>query len=320
MGHDVFMVSRGGSYVDLLQEHGVTHISIQDFCKKWSFGFLSLAMQLVKTRPDIIHAHMMAAALLSFIISRILRIKLVTTMHNSFDGHSFLMKLGDRVVAVSIAEQKKLLSLGYSRKKLRMIHNGPIGTVRSILPNDGARSIPTPCVITLSGLHARKRVDCAIEAFAMVHNDYSAWSLVIVGEGPDEKNLKNLAITLGVADRVMFAGETLNPHILLQQASIFLALSDAEPFGLVVIEARAAGCAIIVTKVGGMPEIVDQGFAGMIVERGDTEAVAANMRRLMSDQMELAYWKMKAAKGVEKYSVNNMATSYINVYAELLNK
>ena len=318
LGHNVFVISRGGTYVQLLEQKGVAHNTIESFSKKWGFGLYSLFRKVLEIKPDIIHAHMMASAVLCYIVSRILRIKLITTMHNSFDPHSFLMKLGDRVVAVSSAEQDKLLSTGYCSRKVRLVYNGPIGTARSNLTNDLIDRIPKYSIMTLSGLHSRKRVDLAIRSFSRVHSDFEEWRLIVVGEGPDEGLLKTLTTDLGINSKVSFVGSALNPTALLEQASIFLALSDAEPFGLVVVEARAAGCAIIVTNVGGMPEIVDFGNAGQIVEKGDYEKVAYHLRQLMSDNAKLEYWQAASLRGVEAYTTRFMAHAYDAVYYELL--
>ncbi len=317
-GHEVSFASQGGTYVPLLEAHGVRHHVVeQSGAGAILKGLPSLVRLCRRTRPDVIHAHMMAAAVLGKAAALASGARLVTTMHNSFDGHSGLMRLGDRVVAVSKAERALLLARGFRPSRLRMVENGPIGSPRESLASDGPCTLPVPCVMTLSGLHGRKRVDDAIRAFAKVADQFPDWSLAVVGEGPDAAILRSLAVDLGIAERVTFAGSVLNPKALLQQADVFVNASEAEPFGLVLAEARAAGCAIVATRVGGMPDVLDDGRAGVLVPVRDPDALAAALRALMADPAELARWQASALDGADRFGTAAMARGYDKVYAEL---
>lgn len=314
-GHDVIYASDGGTYVALLEANGVRHIRVSQSSKRVLAGMASLFRLLRRERPQIVHAHMMAAAGMGYAATRALGGALVTSVHNSFDSHSGLMRLGDRVVAVSEAERRLLLARGYRADRLAMVHNGPLHSVREALLPDEAATVARPYAMTLSGLHGRKRVDDAIAAFAAAAADLPQWSLAIVGEGPDEAKLKLKAREMGMADRVIFTGRTLNPQPLLRGAAIFINMAEAEPFGLVVAEARAAGCAVVASRAGGMPEVVDEGRAGILVPVGDVGAAAAALRRLMTSPDELARWRAAAALGRDQFSVGAMADGYDVVYA-----
>lgn len=315
-GHDVVFASGGGTYVELLEHRGVRHALVQQTMKRSAVGMARLLGLVWHKEDTVVHAHMMGAAAMGYAITRLFGGALVTTVHNSFDSHSGLMRLGDRVVAVSRAERELLLARGYSAAKLDMVHNGPLGSARESLFPDGTLDVPQPYIMTLSGLHARKRVDDAISAFAALSGAFPEWRLVVVGEGPDEAGLRSHAVALGISDRVVFAGRTLNPARLLGRASIFACLSEAEPFGLVAAEARAAGCAVVVSDAGGLPEVVEDGRAGLVVPARDVAAATRAMAGLMGDPKELDRWRAAALEGVGRFSVTGMADGYERVYGD----
>lgn len=313
-GNDVMFASNGGTYVSLLNSNGVRHVCINQDMPSSIKGALRLFKLMRHERPNIVHAHMMAAAAMGFVATRLYKGALVTTVHNSFDRHSALMRLGDQIVAVSEAERKLLLERGYNKNKLNMVYNGPIGSIRESLDPDGVLEVPRPCIMTLSGLHKRKRVGDALFSFSLIEKDFPDWRFVVVGSGPDKDDLKLYTRQLGISEKVVFAGDSIMPKNLLQQASVFVALSEAEPFGLAVAEARAAGCAIIVSNVGGMPEVVENGLAGIIVGLGDTSAISNAFADLIKNPKNLNRWQIAASSNAAKFSVSRMTDGYEVVY------
>ena len=288
-GHRVAFVSSGGRYEDLLASHNVRLVSTSE-----SVGLLglsrsaaSLASAVRAFRPDIIHAHMMSSAVLGFLVAKNFGAPLITTMHNSFDGHSILMRLGDVVVAVSDAERNLLVSRGYPTTQVVTVLNGADGSPRESLAVGTAQVLAKPCVVTLSGLHERKAVNDTILAFADVLPDFPHWHLNIIGSGPDRQLLENMVIDLDLTRSIHFLGSFVAPRLLLEQASIFASSSLAEPFGLSIAEARAAGCAIVATDVGGVPEVLDHGTAGILTPASDPASMASAFRVLMGDEVEL---------------------------------
>ena len=108
-GHDVLFASGGGTFVEMLERHGVRHVMLpQDQRRPWTLmsSAFALARLCRAARPSVLHAHMMGSAVVGYAASKLTGVPLVTTVHNSFDRHSALMRLGDRVVAVSQAEKE----------------------------------------------------------------------------------------------------------------------------------------------------------------------------------------------------------------------
>jgi glycosyltransferase involved in cell wall biosynthesis len=317
-GHEVVVASAGGPYVTHLRSHHVRHADLPAITGR--INLMTSARRLVAEvrhfEPNVLHAHMVTSALQGVVAARIVGVPLVTTVHNSFDRYSTLMRVGSVVVAVSQAERALLLSRGYPGDRLVTVLNGPIGSPRASWASDVIGSLLRPSVMTLSGLHRRKAVNDVIDAFAAILPAFPQWHLNIVGDGPDREQLEGRVRTLGLTESVHVLGSTLNPGPLLRQSEIFASGSLAEPFGLAVAEARAAGCAVVATAVGGVPEVVDHGAAGLLSPPADPPAMAANLRRLMSSPTTLAAWRSRARAGSDRFSVRRMTADYLTVYQD----
>ena len=321
-GHEVIFASTRGSYDDLLRAHGVDVVDIPEAVSVRAAARSGWALWHAarRARPDVMHAHMMSSAVLAFGVAKLTGSTLVTTMHNSFDEHSSLMRLGKVVVAVSDAERRLLVSRGYPSAQVTTVLNGAGASPREELPLDDIGPVARPCVMTLSGLHKRKAVGDVIDAFARVLPDFGHWHLNIVGWGADRADLEARVAELGVGDSVHFMGSTMTPRPLLEAADIFATATLADPSPLTVSEARAAGCAIVATDVGGIPEILDHGRAGQLVPVHDPEAMATVLRALMGDEATLAEWRGRSEHGSEYFEVGRMAADYLEVYRTVLDR
>ena len=163
---------------------------------------------------------------------------------------------------------------------------------------DLADLAPTPaqvrdglCVGTVKGLAPAYGVDLLIRAFARVQQARepapaaSGVRLRLVGDGPQRFELQALATELGVAAHVDFVGAV--PHAQVQaelrQLDVFVAASRQESFGVAVLEASAAGVPVVVTRVGGLPEVVEAGVTGLVVEPENVPALAQAITQLLDD-------------------------------------
>lgn len=118
-------------------------------------------------------------------------------------------------------------------------------------------------VLAVGRLVAGKRFDLLIRAFAGIAAHRA--SLVIVGEGPERARLQRLIADLGLSDRVQMPGFCQNPGPFYQQAKCFVMSSQKESFGLVLVEALAAGLPVVATDCGGPREILDAGRHGVLL-------------------------------------------------------
>lgn len=320
MGHEVWLLSSGGAYDEVMRQHGVEVCLVPEPTSVLN-GLKSLAVHarvVRRVRPDVLHAHMMSSAIIGAVVAAFTRTTLVATMHNSFDRHSRLMAVARVVVAVSSAERDLLLTRGYRAENVDVVLNGTAGSPRAELAAEDLGPLKRPSVMTLSGLHGRKAVDDVIRAFALVAPDFPQWHLNVVGGGPDLEKLEKQVSDLGLKKSIHFLGSSLNPIPLLQESEIFVTASLAEPCGLNVIEARTAGCAIVGTRVGGIPEVLSGGKAGLLVPARDPEAMAGAIGELMGSVDTLEHWRRASREGAEYFSVSRMAQEYDEVYSRVV--
>lgn len=168
-------------------------------------------------------------------------------------------------------------------------------------------------ILMVSRIFQRKGVDILLQAFADLDTD---WELVIAGDGPFLETAKNLAAELGIA--VQFLGHVDKAQLpaLYQSARIFVLPSSHENFPVVLLEALAAGCAIISTSGSGCPEVV--GEAGILVEPGSPQALSRALAGLLADEQRLETLRHESLQRIEKFSWQNVAARYEAHYQRVL--
>jgi glycosyltransferase involved in cell wall biosynthesis len=322
-GHDVFFASAGGSYVDLVTQHGVAHLQLDQQWRRPAVliqALVRLRSIVDQVRPDIVHAHMMTGAMLAAVARTPSRFRLITTVHNEFQRSSILMGVGDRVIAVSAAVADHLRRRWLPDRKIRVVRNGPLGSPRR-RPSANGAATPTmarPAIMTLAGMYHRKGIGELITAFSRVGAEARNASLYIVGDGPDRGVFEAQARATPHADRIHFLGFCREPAPLLAQADVFVLASRKDPMPLVIAEAREAGCAIVATNVDGIPEGLDHGKAGILVPPCDPDALAAAIIGLLNNQSELSTWRERARSNLGWLHVERAALETMRVYEEAL--
>jgi glycosyltransferase involved in cell wall biosynthesis len=317
-GHIVGYTCSKGDYIELLEETGVEVYKVPEPHRSLP-QFLSAQYHLWKAirafRPDIIHVHMAAQSVLVQPY-RIFGYNTVTTVHNEFDRSVWLMGLAGRVVTVSKAGYEAMVKRGFSRKRVRFVLNGSVGSPR--LPqNFTPANLERPAIITVCGIHPRKGISDLVQAFKIIKSEFPAAHLYLVGEGPGLVEYQELAQNLGLSDSVHFMGYRNDPREFLASADVFILASHADPGPLVIAEARNAGCAIVATDVDGIPEMLDRGAAGILVPPKQPEAIARAVAGLLSDRSELEKYSGLAKKNSERFTIERVCRDMDEVYAEL---
>ncbi len=315
-GHEVYIISSGGGFVELLKNNGVTHITVDQ--KRKPFVILKALIKLQRVfkeiKPDIVHAHMMTAVILCRIIKFINKIHLVSTIHNEFQKSANLMGLADKVIAVSSGSKKSMIKRGIPSKKIYVVRNGTIGNLRQVEIKDTDLNLSRPSITTISGLYKRKGISCVIEAFILLKKQIPQAHLYIVGDGPDRLEFECQAKKSNVLNDIHFEGFQAQPQEYLLQTDLFVLASKSETFGLVLSEAREAGCAVIGSNVGGIPEVLENGKAGQLFDVDNHFELAEIMIETLSNQDKLMFWKKKASENTEWLSVQRVCTETIEVY------
>jgi len=185
--------------------------------------------------------------------------------------------------------------------------------LREYLTPDGS-----PVLVHVSNFRPVKRpVDC-VEIFARVLKKTKA-RLVMVGDGSERTNCIHRARCLGVADQCIFVGKQARIVDYLCASDILLLPSEQESFGLAALEAMACELPIIASRVGGLPEVVDDDETGFLSPVGDVDKMADDAVRLLTDKKLRRQMGRRARESaISRYSTDKIIPQYIEFYERII--
>jgi glycosyltransferase involved in cell wall biosynthesis len=319
-GHEVTIAAPDGDFVKLLREHGVRHLRLEPRGGVRPIG-AALALHAFIRRHDtqIVHAHMMAGAVIGRIACFGTDAKLVTTVHNSWQRHAVLMRLGHRVIAVSNAVRYEMIRRGIPALRITTVHNASDGNVRGdATAHQPPVTLEHPNVLTIAGMFERKGIVDLIECAVYLRERVANVRIYLAGDGPDRMAFELLARERGVDGVVVFLGFRADIPALLRQADVFVLASRAEPFGLVLSEARSAAVPIVATRVGGIPEALDDGRAGTLVPSSNPRALAAALAHMLLDDEHRETMRQGASSNAGNRHVARASRETVDVYRDTL--
>lgn len=172
-------------------------------------------------------------------------------------------------------------------------------------------------LIHVSNFRKIKNIPHVIDAFLKVREVMPA-KLLLVGDGPEKHRVMEQVKSSSYPDDVLFLGKQENVAELFSISDLKLLLSEKESFGLVLLEAMACGVPGIGTNIGGIPEVIEHGENGYIVELGDIDAVASYAIELLSDEEKLSQFRISAIEAVQtKFRSEAIIEQYEKLYERL---
>jgi N-acetyl-alpha-D-glucosaminyl L-malate synthase BshA len=266
---------------------------------------LFLANKIVEVakqeRLNILHAHYsvpfsMAIHIAQSVIGKD-KIKTITTLHGTdvtlFGEdekiayvNKYAVKKSDAVTAVCkfLAEEAKKV---FDLKKVDVIYNFVDVRKEPIKKSKELREIfakeNEKIIIHISNFREVKRIQDVLEIFKKIVKKIPS-KLLLVGDGPEQPLAQRLASKFQIIDRVHFMGVQNNVARLLSIADILLLPSEKEAFNLTALESMTCGVPVISTKIGGMPEMIENGKEGYLLEVGDVKNMAEKSILLLSDE------------------------------------
>ena len=238
------------------------------------------------------------------------------------------MKRGDRVIAVSEGTRQDIVrTYGLPESKIEVIYHGVRGE-DYLFPQDEkdrfrmSLGINTePLILFVGRLEHRKGIDILLRALPRVLNEMRV-KLVLVGAGKQEQ-YRSLAENLNISEHVLFMGrvsdETL--RLLFSSCDLFVLPSRLEGLGIVLLEAMAGGKPIVAAKVGGIPEIVQSGQNGILVEPDNDGALAQAIIQFISDKaLSGSIGENNARIARSQYNWQSAAQKTEQVYKAALNQ
>lgn len=283
-------------------------------------------------RPDVFHAQLswpLAAkwALTGAVLSRIPAVTAMLQLAGPFaltrSSQLQLRLLGRQVgryLAVSRAVAAYLTErLGIPPEKVEVVYNAVRGDALAPAPLPGVRSPGGerwngPVVLTCARLDEQKGHGTLLDAATRLPSAL----FVLAGDGPERLALERQARALGVLERVRFLGHRSDVPELLAACDVFALPSLYEGSSLALLEAMAAGRAIVASDVPGTDELIVDGVSGLLTPPGDPAALAAAIRRLSEDAPLRAALGAAAQRAARRFTPQAMAARVTRVYAELL--
>jgi glycosyltransferase involved in cell wall biosynthesis len=280
-------------------------------------------------QPELNHVHCVYSS--NFFHLRTARIApapTLLTLHNDYIAGGLMPKEGtlfrtlldqaDRVTAVSRGALAPLLrELPDVRERASVIYNGvELGAVRS-------RPVPfdAPELLVLGRLIPAKGGDLAIEAFRRLGGDCPVAHLTFAGTGPLQSELEQQVAHSGLAGRVRFLGDVPHEEIggLLESATVLLMPSRVEGLPMALLEALSRECPVIATRVGGIPEVIQDGVTGRVVPPEDPGALEAAIRLALTDAERTREMARAARRKAEEiFDIDEALRKYEAVYAEMV--
>ncbi len=315
-------------------------------------GMTNLGKDLAKTvrgffdsaKPDIIHAHNMNyfspvhAAILKH-EAFVRKVPLILTAHNAWDDNQFIQLTNaigwDHIIAVSNFIKREVSGIGYPAGKITVIHHGiDLERFRNINKKDIYRKYPQlrnrRVIFHPARMGLAKGNDVSVKALRLVKKKVPEAMLVMAGT----KNIidwgktqqKDIAFILHLMRKFHLEDDILVNMFTVDEVAGIYAVADlsyypssvAEPFGLTMLESMASGKPMIVTRAGGMPEVIKNKVNGFVVSPRNHEALARKTIELLTNEKLRKKLGKTALRMVrEKYNKRKMAEKTIAVYEKV---
>ena len=326
LGHQVVVVSLYGERTPISRRMEEAGVKIHYLDKKLGLD-LSMIGKLKKLmlaeKPDVVHTHLdvikyaTAAAKLAGVP------RCVHTVHNVADKEAegraqktingFYFSHGwSTPVALSPEVQKSVASFyGLPMEKIPVIYNG---IDLSRCQKKQSYTLQNPAILTHIGrFNEQKNHEGLLRAFSLIHKKHPYTRLNLLGDGELLKPTQALAKTLGISDSVDFLGSQSNVYPYLQNSDIFLLPSLYEGMPMTLIEAMGTGLPIVASKVGGVPDMLEDGKSALLTDCAP-ESVAQAAEELLEDETLRVRLGQAAKTASEKFSSAHMAESYVRAY------
>lgn len=168
-------------------------------------------------------------------------------------------------------------------------------------------------VTHISNFRKVKRIPDVIHVFNKIQEKLPA-KLIMVGEGPEKEGAERLCETLGIADRVIFLGNSNEIDKILCFSDLFLLPSESESFGLAALEAMVNKVPVISSNAGGIPEVNTHGVTGFLSEIGDIDDMAKNAIAILENDETLEKFKLNSLRESHKFDIRRVVPLYEEVY------
>lgn len=302
---------------------------------------LNLATKMVEVieehQLDILHVHYAIPHTISAHLAKEMvngKIKILTTLHGTditlvgqeksfFKVVQFALQKSDGITAVSQYLKDETLRFFQIAQEIKVIPN----SVDTHQFNPNAKQLcqrqyfckPDEFLfIHISNFRPVKHIHDVIEVFDRIQKQLKS-RLILVGEGPDLLQVKELVAQKGLREKVHFLGSQQKVETLLALSDIFLLTSQFESFGLVALEAMSCGVPVFAVRGGGIVEVIEEGEDGYLFPPGEHDLMAQKAIELLRDPEKFRQMKQKCRENAQtKFNEEAMVLQYLNYYQKIL--
>lgn len=285
---------------------------------------LTIAKYIKELGIDMVSTHSGRDAWLGGMAAKLAGVKCVRVRHlqTPFSSSFSYKYLNNEVTAISTGVREYIASRGVSKSKIRLIYTGVdtnhFQKSQSFIRDEFKISEDTFLIGVVAVLRGAKRHKDLIDAVAKLSSKYDV-KLLIVGDGPQWKNLETKIQECGMQERVIMAGFRDDTVNVLSALDLFVLPSNMEALGTALLEAQSCGVPVIGSRVGGIPEALEENGSGLLFECENVEDLAEKIERFITDKEFHAAASKRAREFViEKFSVEKMVEDTLKQYEELL--
>ena len=350
LGHEVHFISYSQPFRLSGRDNGIeyheVHVSSYPLFEFPPYD-LALASRMAEVAEfhslDLLHVHYAiphsVSALLArqMLAARGMKLPFVTTLHGTditlvgldrgyLPITRFAIQESDGVTSISNYLKEKTLTDFDISRSIEVVPNFVNCDEYAPIKDDAIRAaarrrlaLPGEAILMhLSNFRPVKRIVDVVKMFAQAARELPA-RLVLVGDGPDRSAAEWLAHDLKIQDRVHFMGKQERVNELLPLADLMVMPSELESFGLAALEAMACKVPSIATRVGGVPELIDDGITGLLYPVGDVESMAEGAVNLLKDRDRLEAMRNAGRKTAQKrFCASLVVPHYVRFYEQVL--
>lgn len=287
---------------------------------------------------DIVNCHGGRANFIGLLLKPRYEAKYVSTIHSDYKQdyrgnafktlvfsniNKFCLKFYNNYITVSDSFKDMMVERGFKADKIHVVYNGinfmeqkPILDKKDILIDNGI--IGTYHYVTMVGrFHPVKGHKVFLDACKKVLEKFDDVTFILVGDGELKEELIEYVNNLNIKNYIFFAGFR-RPDEFVYISDFTISASFTESFPLVLLESAYYNKTVVATEVGGINRLVEDGINGFLVSPGDSEAMADKMLELLENRKKSEEFGNKlGAKARDKFSLQNMADSYVKIYKEI---
>lgn len=306
------------------------------YCKgKFDMGTVFNIMRYIKEKKiDIIHSHNYKSNFYAVLSGANMDIKKITTCHNWIGKNikmkfyeyldKLLLRRFDKVIVVSEILRDEVTTSGVLSDKVIVVNNGInvnrflVLSLKSQVRNSLGIEEEDYIVGTVGRLTPEKGHTYLLKAFKEAVSEYPKMKLLIVGDGMLKDSLETAAKRLALESKVIFTGVREDIPQILNIMDVFVLPSLTEGSPMALLEAMVSKKSVIATKVGSIPEIIKDGYSGLLVEPGDVMHLSNAIKELFKNKEKAGFLSANAYETInEKYSAKKMGQKYVEIYESL---